>query len=146
MERLRKFLLLMATERSLLIRAVLLLGAIRVGLSLLTFRTLRRLLARVAPARGGFRDPHHCSPEQVARAVTAASHYVPRATCLTQALATQVLLTRRGYPVSLRIGVAKEEGGRLEAHAWVENQGKVVIGGAALERYTPLSAFGGERS
>src|SRR5437762_9506584 len=136
MKRLRKFLLLTAAERNLLIRTVLLLGAIRVGLSLLTFRTLRSLLARVTPARGGFRALRHSSPDQVARAVTAASRYVPRATCLTQALAAQVLLTRQGYPVCLRIGVAKGEGGQLEAHAWVENQGKVVIGGAALGRYT----------
>src|SRR5215831_18997330 len=145
MERLRKFLLLTATERSLLIRAVLLLGAIRVGLWLLSFRTLWDLLARVTPARGRSRDLDYSSPEQVARAVTAASRYVPRATCLTQALAAQVLLTRQGYPVSLRIGVAKGEGGRLEAHAWVENQGEVVIGGAALGRYTLLLACEGDR-
>jgi hypothetical protein len=62
-------------------------------------------------------------------------------TCLAQALAAQVLLTRRGYPALLRIGVAKGERQQLQAHAWVESEGKIVIGGSELERYTPLAVL-----
>ena len=79
-------------------------------------------------------------------AVRVASHYVPDATCLTQALATQVLLNRHGCQTNLRIGVARNETGQFQAHAWVEKDGMVVIGGPAshLQRYTPLPAFGDE--
>ena len=56
------------------------------------------------------------------------SRYVPAATCLTQALATRVLLSRLGQPAHLRIGVAKSKKGQLQAHAWVESQGKIIIG------------------
>ena len=84
--------------------------------------------------------------EQVVWAVTVASQYVPAATCLTQALAAQVLLSRLGHPASLRIGVSRDEAGEFQAHAWVECQGRVVIGGVqALSRFTPLPPLDGER-
>lgn len=62
-------------------------------------------------------------------------------TCLPQAIATQVLLARRGYPAFIHLGVAKGMEERIEAHAWVECQGRVVIGGDERERLTPLLAF-----
>jgi hypothetical protein len=76
-------------------------------------------------------------------AVETVSRFVPAATCLTQALAAQVLLTRRGRAARLHIGVSKAEGRKLEAHAWVESQGRVVIGGSGLERYTVLAVLSG---
>jgi len=55
--------------------------------------------------------------EQLAWDVGVVSRYVPRATCLTQALAGQVLLERYGYPVLVHVGVTKEEGkGTFQAH------------------------------
>jgi hypothetical protein len=83
------------------------------------------------------------SAEKVVWAVTASSRYVPAATCLTQAFATQVLLSRRGLAARLRIGVVKGKDGRLQAHAWVESNGVVVIGGSGpdVERYKPLLAL-----
>jgi hypothetical protein len=83
---------------------------------------------------------------QVVWAVTVGSRYVPAATCLTQALVTQVLLSRRGHPASMRIGVARSEAGEFQAHAWVECRGRVVIGGAqAPLRFTPLPSLERER-
>ena len=65
-------------------------------------------------------------------------------TCLPQALAAQVLLERCGYPARLRVGVVKGGEGQLEAHAWVESQGRIIVGGAEVERYIPLSGLEGE--
>jgi len=50
MKRLNKFLRLTRSERRLLLSAALLLGAIRLGLWLLPFQTLRRLLVRLTAA------------------------------------------------------------------------------------------------
>jgi hypothetical protein len=84
-------------------------------------------------------DAEQNSIERIAWAVARASQYTPRATCLTQALATQVLLGWQGYATRLCIGVARSDVGQFQAHAWVECQGKVVIGGAdAPARFTPL--------
>ena len=63
---------------------------------------------------------------------------VPRATCLTQALAAQVLLARLGERSVLRIGVARDERLGVRGHAWLEHRGRVVIGGASLDGYVPL--------
>ena len=79
--------------------------------------------------------------QRIAWAVRAASKGVPHATCLTQALAAQVLFARHAHAVDLRIGVAKGEAGGLEAHAWLEHGGRVVVGNVRdLGRYVPLSA------
>lgn len=66
------------------------------------------------------------------------SRYIPHTTCLVQALAVQVFLTRNGYSPQLNIGVAKTDSGQLQAHAWVECDGWLVLGGYNAECYTPL--------
>lgn len=142
MERLRRFLRLPAGERRLLVKAALLLEAIKLGMRLLPFRTLRRLLAGAAHAPVGARRADHPSRERITWAVQAACRNTPGLkTCLARALATQLLLARHGYPALLHIGVVRGEQGQLQAHAWVETEGKVVIGGAELERYAPLAAL-----
>jgi Transglutaminase-like superfamily len=145
MHRLRKFLELSAAERRLLLSAFLLAAAVRLGLWLLPFRALQRLLSQTIRGPVHARNDHQTSSESIAWAVCAASRYVPQATCLTQAITTQVLLTLHGHVAHLRIGVAKNKNGTLEAHAWVESQGRVVFGGADLSRYTPLLAAGADK-
>jgi hypothetical protein len=145
---LRKFLLLPAADRWLLIKAALLLEAIKVGVRLLPFRTLRRLVARAAAApAGGLWQAEYASAERVVWAVQVASQRMPRAkSCLTQALAAQVLLARRDYSAQLHIGVARGEREQFRAHAWVESEGKVVIGRSGLEHFTPLAVLKGQEA
>lgn len=146
MRRLNRFVWLPAAERLLLMWAIVLLGSIRLGMRLLPWRTLHRLLVRI-PRGGTAGTSCNLSAERIAWAVTVASQVVPGArTCLIRALAVQTLLARAGLPARCHIGVAKGEGGRLEAHAWVASQDRIVIGGGGLARYTPLVAFEGERS
>jgi Transglutaminase-like superfamily len=137
MRKLSKFVRLQQRDRGLLFKTVLLLAAVKLGLALLPFQTLRRLLAKLSQRLPPQR------PLSVAKAIWAievASRYMPGgAKCLVRALATQVLLARQGYATQLRIGVAKGDRDRLEAHAWVESQGRVVIGRLNnWERFIPL--------
>jgi hypothetical protein len=147
MKRPLKFMRLPAAERWLLVKAALLLAAIRLGLGLLPFQTLRRLLGKVTEAPTGWlQEADQSSADRVVWAVEVASRYLPAAgTCLTQALVAQVLLARRGHPGLLHIGVVKGEEGQLEAHAWLESGGRIVIGESELDRYTPLAALEGEK-
>jgi hypothetical protein len=148
MKRLHKFLTLTPSDRVLLINALLLLGAIRLGLKLLPLQTLRRLLARMAQPIRTLQEVEKASVDKVAWAVIVASHYIPGARCLAQALATQVLLDRRGYPTQLRIGFTRDKGGQMSAHAWVESEGQVAIGGAGnMARYilVPIQEVEGEQ-
>ena len=117
----------------------------RLGLWVVSMRTVHRLLGRLMPVRAGWRRSVPVSPERIAGAGWVVSRYVPRATCLVQALAVQRLLEREGHPACLRIGVAKSGRTRLLAHAWAASAGRVVVGGGALERYAPLLAWERER-
>jgi hypothetical protein len=133
---LNRFLGLPAADRSLVIRSVLLVGAARLALWVLPFNTARRLFAR--PARHS--PVPHPTTERIGWAISVAKRFVPKANCLPQALAAESLLTRNGYPVELRIGVVKTDQGGLEAHAWVESGGRLVVGDLTqgLSTYTPL--------
>ena len=136
MKRVRKFLYLTPSDRRLLASTALLLGTIRLGLWLLPFRTLRRIVAKLAQVPTGSHCSNQSSIDRLVWGVTVASQYVPKATCLTQALAAQVLLGRHGHRTQLRVGVARGEEGQLQGHAWLESQGKVIVGGEELSRYT----------
>jgi Transglutaminase-like superfamily len=134
-----QFLRLSAADRNLWIRVVLVIWAIRLMLWLLPFRKVRELLTRLSRTSTDSRADQ-ASVARVVWAVRTASRYIPAATCLTQALATKLLLGRLGHHPTLRIGVARGKSGELQAHAWVEIEGKVVIGGAqaSLKQFTPL--------
>ncbi len=60
-------------------------------------------------------------------AVRLAARNVPcRARCLEQSLSLWYLLRRRGVETSLRIGVRKSSTKTLQAHAWVELEGRPI--------------------
>jgi hypothetical protein len=55
---------------------------------------------------------------------------LPERPCLTQALVLQyLLLRRRDDTAELHIGVTKSQDEDFQAHAWVERDGQVLIGG-----------------
>jgi hypothetical protein len=120
-------------RRRLLARALVTVAWYRAALWVLPFRWVRRLAAR--PSR---RSRSSRSAVDIASAVTAAARRVPQASCLTQALALQSLLQREGYSPLLKLGVAKTPAGELAAHAWIEEDGRVLIGGPESARFVPL--------
>jgi hypothetical protein len=71
---------------------------------------------------------------------------VPDATCLTQALAVQMLIERHGITTRLHIGVVRDSGHAVRAHAWVESRGVTVIGGAMSGEWSPLLTVEGART
>ncbi|MBM9594024.1 lasso peptide biosynthesis B2 protein [Rhodobacteraceae bacterium MCCB 386] len=78
--------------------------------------------------------------ERVPRAVRRAARWIPGASCLTQALAAQVLLARRGVRSVLHLGVNLTPSGGFGAHAWIEIDSIVVMGGdqRSLKRYSRI--------
>ncbi len=127
-------------ERRLLLRSLALVWVVRLALWILPFKLLRGLVEKGRPPQSEERPADFVQERKIASSVRRASRYVPAASCLTQAMATQVLLSRIGAIGLLRIGVAKGPEGRLDAHAWVESNGKIIIGKKRdLRRYTVLS-------
>jgi len=75
---------------------------------------------------------------RISWAVATASRFIPRATCLVQALALQTMLRQHGIASSLNIGVAKQDGDRLNAHAWIQHGDELIACGSNPVDYTPL--------
>lgn len=122
-------------RRRLLFEAVAAIIVVRVGLRVLPFLTLQRMLDRFGAlpiVRQHGRAASDVLPS-VRWAMTTASARLP-ATCLVQALAAGVMLRRRGLACRLRLGVRTREGDSragLEAHAWIECDGRIAIGDVA---------------
>ena len=148
MGRLAKFSRLARADQGLVLSALMAVLLVRAALWVLPFRWLRDWIVNRASAsdqatpgmsnQPGLSNQH---VQRIAWAVAAVSKVVPAATCLTQALATQWLLNRAGIGSTLRLGVGRNESGAFGAHAWVEQAGRVVIGGGNPAHYAPLPAL-----
>jgi transglutaminase superfamily protein len=132
---LRKWLALAPADRRLVVEAAWWFVVLRVALRLLPFERVARYAERrhqkgradlaVATGRIGW------ATAAVARRLA------PPRSCLAQALTAQVMLGRRGRPAEIRFGVRREEG-RLDAHAWLECEGEVLVGGEGLEVFREM--------
>jgi hypothetical protein len=75
----------------------------------------------------------------------AARHGIFQATCLTRSLLLEWMLRRRGVAAEMRIGV-RLNGGRLDAHAWVEHAGIPVNDRPDVaERFRPFAGSMSDR-
>ncbi|HVZ32203.1 MAG TPA: lasso peptide biosynthesis B2 protein [Polyangiaceae bacterium] len=135
---LRKWSELPRRERRVLVEAALLLLAVHVLQQALPFRRWRALLTRPRPS-GGVR-PDAPSPDQIAQAVERARRTLPGDyKCLPAAYTGHLLLHRHGYASAIQVGVAHDAKGQVEAHAWVEACGRILIGALPdLERFVPF--------
>ena len=102
--------------------------AVKAGLYLLPFERLRGWLARFDEPAGKPADMEemHAIIEAIERIGQVLAPL--RINCLPQALVGHRLLGRKGFDVHLKIGVLKNRGDRLAAHAWLEYQGQVILG------------------
>jgi len=78
--------------------------------------------------------------KRIPQAVRLAAAPVPGASCLTQALAAQILFARRGIASDLQIGVENAQG--FKAHAWLEIEGEPLLGGTreSLAKYSRIAS------
>lgn len=78
---------------------------------------------------------------EVSWSVTAAARYLPGATCLTQALAGDWLLARRGRTGEIRLSLPTESSNGFRPHAWLFCDDYIVLGGTPAE-YRQHQIFG----
>jgi hypothetical protein len=116
-------------------------GLVRVGIWVLTFRQTRGILQSLARRHYQQTGADPAVVDRIAWAVTVAGRYVPRATCLIQAVTAYLLLNQAGIPARAQIGVRRDSEDRFLAHAWVESGGRVILGGRDAIGFTPLYAI-----
>ena len=139
--KLQTFFGLSLPERRLALAAIALTACVRLGLWLVPFRRIQYWCEHRGQAKKSGCD---IGVREIVWAVRLGSRYVPRATCLTQALTAQILLARHGHAGEVHIGVALDGERGFRAHAWVEHGGEVLIGGAEkLDGYAPMLVLEG---
>ncbi|WP_121613808.1 lasso peptide biosynthesis B2 protein [Mesobacillus foraminis] len=61
--------------------------------------------------------------------------------CLVQAIAGMKMLTRRNIEATIYFGTARDETGKLIAHAWLRSGSFYVTGSDGMERFTVVNTF-----
>jgi hypothetical protein len=136
-----RFFSLPACERGTVVEAAVSLFAVRLALGVLPFpRAL--LLLRAAPGEAGGGRIDAAVADQVGRAIARAARHVPfRAVCLQQAFAALLMLRRRGLAATVHLGLVREPGGVLAAHAWSLCGALPVTGVAAAPGFVAVAVF-----
>ncbi len=118
------------SERRLLAEAAALLPCVHAMQQLMPFKRWRRLLERSeTPVFAAVAPGNRPSIDQIVWSVRIAGRYVPgEYKCLPNAYTAHLLLHRYGYPSQIQVGVARDTQGKVEAHAWVECEGRTVVG------------------
>lgn len=139
MRKLAKLLSLSVIERRLFLRAVFIVVCLRFKLRFLPFEKLKGALSKPKFRFALSKSFRSCSLDQIVRNVKRVVRFIPgKDTCLVRAMAAQILCLEEGYPVRFHIGVSKDERDLFKAHAWVENEGHVLIGEEDRSFYQPL--------
>jgi hypothetical protein len=133
----RGLLELSPAQRQVLLEAAGAVVGVRAALWVLPSRFI---LQRVRTLAAGAREApvRESTVDDIVWAVEATSRHLPRATCLTQAIAAQLLLRRRGFASRICIGVGEGAQGRFTAHAWLERDGRILLGAAGAAGLTRL--------
>ena len=123
----------------------LILSIIRVCLLLLPFKSVCKLTSSFADLskRAPVLNLLGLDASDIAGLVNAAARRSPGAvTRLPRALTCQTLLAASGFDSVFQIGVVTDDKGGLKAHAWVEREGLIVIGGQpGLSEFRPLPSM-----
>ncbi len=136
MSKFKDFFKLSTNQKILITKSLILIIIIRLSLSLLSFSNVKKLSKKFS--RPNKNNKNYITVEDIVWSVKVASNYVPRATCLTQAITAQIILSRHNYLSNLKIGVIKSE--EFEAHAWLEIDNEIVLG-ESEKNFVPILNF-----
>lgn len=140
-----RFIQIAPQERNLFLKTYILLTFVRFGLVWRSFNRLRTLLEQISRPHPTAAAPVDLIGQRqlvvrVQWAVNACCKFMPGSVkCLAKALTMKTLLDQHNCPAQLLIGVDKNSVNQLEAHAWIEYEGHVVMGQLNdLSRFKPL--------
>lgn len=100
---------------------------VRLCLWVWRYQRIHCLLVRPCPS-----DPQPdrgATVARITRTVARISRIVPDASCLTQTIAAQAILSRKGIPTTIAIGLRNTSHDGFGAHAWLTWNGRIVMEG-----------------
>jgi len=122
----------------LLSAALLVVAIVRIALWILPSRVTVRLVTRLSGLDSRSDAHSRMSAEEIIWSVEVVSRRIPRASCLTQAVAAKLMLRWFGLRARLCLGVAYTDAGAFRAHAWLERSGRAVLGGSGIQSLVQL--------
>jgi len=124
----------------LLLNALFWVCWVRLGLSFSSLEKIREVLLPEVLSSSN----HDLDLNRMAWSVRRISRFIPMATCLTRAQALQIMLARKGLPTELILGVSRSASKDFLAHAWIEKDGQILIGGSKrkIDSYSKLKTYG----
>lgn len=141
--KIKTFLSFTFKDKVLLLEALLLTGIARVIMLLIPFQKYKRYIGTHNEETPYETDINHYETiKKVAWAVSSISRYTPwESKCLVQALTAQRMLKKRRISSTLYLGVAKDGGDGLKAHAWLRCGQIFVTGGYNKNEFKEVAKF-----
>lgn len=143
MNELKKFVKLRLEYKVLLAEAYVTLGLSRFALMTTEFKkTAKRLGNTMQKNSAPLNEKQRLTAKKIDWAVNVMSRYTFwESKCLVKAVAAKHMLNRRNLANTLYLGMAKDDQGNLQAHAWIECSDLSLTGSSTADRFTVVSSF-----
>ncbi len=143
MARVDKLFQLSDGDRWLVLEAAFWLGIARLAILILPFRWIAPFLGKHMAESPQSMEPNFGDfAERASWAVQTAGRHLPwECKCLTQAIAGKGMFKLRRIPSTLYLGLGKDGGEKLKAHAWLRSGDVIITGGVGMNLFTIVSSF-----
>jgi len=130
------------TDKLLLLYIFILLAIVRLLLLLVPFRYITVWLGKYMKESPFIDENENTFINRVGWAIQIVSRYTPwESKCLVQAITGKILLRHRRLQNTMYLGVAKDKGDQMIAHAWLRSGNKLVTGGRNSSMFTVVAKF-----
>ncbi|MEY2192773.1 lasso peptide biosynthesis B2 protein [Neobacillus sp. BF23-41] len=141
-KRVRYFLFFDTKTKLLLVEAFIFLGWARVLKSMSFSKVASSLGEQMNETSLNIDDLNRKLLKQISQAVNMMSRYTLwESMCLVKAIAAMKMLERRNIESTIYLGTAKDETGKMIAHAWLRSGPLYLTGAEEMERFVVVSKF-----
>lgn len=146
-KKIKAFLKLTLKEQERIIEALYYLGKYRVMIAFVPFKDIERKMGRNNYESSNEADINdYRYAKYVKSAISIAAKYCPwQCKCLVRALTAQKMMENRGVPITLYLGVKKDESDSMVAHAWTRCGTYFITGGDGKADYAVVARFSFEK-
>ncbi|WNF35283.1 lasso peptide biosynthesis B2 protein [Bacillaceae bacterium IKA-2] len=141
-KKLKTFFSLNQNKRRLILEAFLYLGWARFLKSKPFYEISPQLGIHMEETVIGYSEDDHQIIRDISEAINIMSHYTFwESLCLVRAIAALKMLEKRRIESTLYLGMARNESGKMIAHAWLRSGPIYVTGFEGMKRFTVVGKF-----
>jgi hypothetical protein len=142
----RRFIKLSSQEKLLFVKVFFITGIVRFAILNMEFSKLKSRLGQDNQESSKVTSiENYKYIEEVKKAVLRVAKYTPwESKCLVQSITVQYLLKKRDISSTIYLGVNKEKGNKMLAHAWIRCGEITVTGGEISNHFKVVAKFSNE--